>query len=153
MKLSEALINRSDANKHLVQLRSRLQRSSRVQEGDEPPENPEELLQELDRTLETMTSLIKAINHTNSQTQFDENRTLAEALADRDELSTKRGVLQTLIQTASVSQQRQTRSEVKFVSTINIQALQKQSDDLAKQYRELDTKIQELNWTTELIEK
>ena len=41
--------------------------------------------------------------------------------------------------------------EVKFISTISIEQLQKQSDLLAKEFREIDMKIQEKNWTTELL--
>ena len=43
-------------------------------------------------------------------------------------------------------------SEIKVKSTVNVRALQKQVDELAKQLRELDEAIQEKNWTTELIE-
>ena len=38
------------------------------------------------------------------------------------------------------------------MSTINIVALQTQVDDLSRRYREIDTKIQQLNWTIDLIE-
>jgi hypothetical protein len=37
------------------------------------------------------------------------------------------------------------------VSTINVAETQKRADELAKEYRELDARIQELNWQTELI--
>ena len=45
---------------------------------------------------------------------------------------------------------RGTRSEIKIKSTLPVAPLQKQIDALAKQLRELDAHIQELNWTTEL---
>jgi hypothetical protein len=41
---------------------------------------------------------------------------------------------------------------VKYYSTIDVRALQRQIDDLAKQHRELDTQIQEANWRIELSE-
>jgi hypothetical protein len=40
---------------------------------------------------------------------------------------------------------------VKFVATVSIAQLQKQIDSLSKQYREVDTRLQELNWNTELV--
>lgn len=40
MKLSEALILRSDFQKKNEQIKERLLRSVKVQEGEEPPENP-----------------------------------------------------------------------------------------------------------------
>ncbi len=42
-------------------------------------------------------------------------------------------------------------SEVKFLPTVSIAQLQKQVDQLAKQFRELDTRLQELNWQTDLV--
>ena len=51
---------------------------------------------------------------------------------------------------AAVKQDRFTKSEVKFASTVDIARLQKQADALAKEHRELDTKIQEANWLTDL---
>lgn len=152
MKLSEALISRADAKNRLSDLRSRMVRSAIVQEGDQPPEDPADLLQELDRILNKWTALVKAINHTNVQTPFANGDTLTDALAERDRLATKQNMLDNLIQAAAVHSQRYTRAEIKFVSTVDIQALQKEKDALAKAYRELDTKIQELNWTTDLIE-
>jgi len=49
-------------------------------------------------------------------------------------------------------QDRYTRSEVKFFSTIDVGELQTQMDRMSRQYRELDTKIQQANWNTELID-
>ena len=43
------------------------------------------------------------------------------------------------------------KSEVKFVATVPVAQLQKQIDGLAKSFRELDTKLQELNWKTDLV--
>ena len=47
MKLAEALSLRADLLKSIAQLKSRLKECSKVQEGDEPSENPEELLAQL----------------------------------------------------------------------------------------------------------
>ena len=44
MKLAEALILRADSQKRFEQLKQRVVRSAKVQEGDEPPENPRDLL-------------------------------------------------------------------------------------------------------------
>ena len=44
MKLAEALIQRADHRKRLDQLRERLVRVARVQEGDAPAEDPAALL-------------------------------------------------------------------------------------------------------------
>lgn len=51
MKLAEALVLRADLQKRIAQLRERLRQSALVQEGEQPPENPEQLLIELDQVL------------------------------------------------------------------------------------------------------
>jgi len=59
MKLAEALILRADCNKRFEQLKQRVIRSTMVQEGDEPPENPKELIEELERVSKELADLIK----------------------------------------------------------------------------------------------
>ena len=44
------------------------------------------------------------------------------------------------------------RNELKYVRTIDIKVLRKEADTYAKQYRELDLKIQSLNWTVDLVD-
>jgi hypothetical protein len=152
MKLSEALIRRADAQTRIAQLRQRLSQSALVQEGERPPEDPKQLLKELDRLLGELTDLIKRINRTNSATEFDKDKTLTDALAERDTLLLERNVLAGLAQAAAHTQGRYSRSEVKYVPTVNVADIQKQMDDLARQHRELDTHIQELNWQVDLVE-
>jgi cell division protein FtsB len=152
MKLAEALILRADAQKRIQQLRERLNRSAKVQEGEQPPEDPQELLAELDRLAAELTVLVKQINRTNSATPFDSDITLTDALAERDALALRRSVLTGVIQMAAVQQNRYSRSEVKYFSTVSIADLQRQVDGLSRQYRELDARIQQLNWQVDLIE-
>lgn len=151
MKLAEALILRADCQKRFEQLKARIVRGARVQEGDQPAENPQELIAELERVALELTDLIKRINRTNSTTSFQEGKTISDALAERDVLALRRGLYGDLATAASVTQDRYIRTEVKFVSTINVGEAQKQADALAKAYRELDARIQELNWQTELV--
>jgi DNA repair ATPase RecN len=151
LKLAEALILRADAQKQISQLRQRLHRSARVQEGEQPPENPQELLAELESTVNELERLMRQINHTNSVTPFGDG-VLSDALAKRDMLRVKRSVYSGLIDAATVSQDRYMRSELRFVSTVTVSDLQRQVDRFSRQYRELDAQIQALNWATDLIE-
>ena len=152
MKLAEALILRADAQKRIEQLKQRLANSAKVQQGDESPENPQELLVELERAFSTLADLIKRINKTNSATGFDADKTLSDVLAERDVLMAKRNAYSQLVGAASIVQNVYSRSEVKFVRTIDVSEVQKQADELSKNYRELDSRIQQLNWQTDLIE-
>ena len=152
MRLAEALSLRADCQKRFEQLKARLGRNVKVQEGDRPAEDPQELLTELERVARELADLVKRINRTNSATLFREGQTVSDALAERDVLGMRRAVYAELAQSASVTQCRYTRTEVKYVSTVNVSELQKRADDLARDYRELDARIQELNWNTELLE-
>lgn len=152
MKLAEALILRADLKKRFEQLRQRLTNNAKVQEGDEPSEKPEDLLKETEQIANEYEKLIKQINQTNSQTEFAKGKTLTDALAERDVLILRRGIYSGLVNAATVSQQMYSRSEIKFVSTVNVAQTQKQVDKLSKQYRELDAKIQEFNWKIDLVE-
>jgi hypothetical protein len=150
MKLAEALIQRADAQKRIEQLKARIVRNARVQEGEEPAENPAALLEELERIATNLADLIKRINRTNSQTLIVEGKTLSDALAERDVLMVRRAAYQDLAQAASVSQDRYMRSELKFKSTVPVPDMQARADDLARLHRELDAMIQQTNWNTEL---
>lgn len=151
MKLAEALILRSDLQKRIEQLKNRLRNNVMVQEGDRPSEEPEVLLKEFDDCLLELTDIIKRINRTNNTTKFNEEWTLSDALAERDKLLEKRFILSHVAEAASVKQDRYSRTEIKYISVVNVKELQKQIDKLSKEYRELDTKIQGLNWTIDLI--
>lgn len=151
MKLAEALILRADAQKRIAQLQQRLLRSAKVQEGEQPSENPQELLHELEATCADLVTLIKRINQTNSATQF-QGKTLTDALAERDVLTLKRKAYNSLIENAAIRQDRYSRSEVRFISTVDVANLQRQLDNLARDYRELDAQIQAMNWQTDLVE-
>lgn len=151
MKLAEALILRADYQKQIAQLQHRLSRSALVQEGEAPPENPQELISELETLVTNLTRLIQQINHTNAVTPF-QHITLAATLAERDGLQMKRSAYSSLIEAASYRQERYMRSELRFVSTVDVADLQRQIDRLARDHRQLDTQIQALNWATDLIE-
>lgn len=151
MKLAEALILRADCQKKIEQLRIRLINNARVQEEETPSENPKELLRELETKINELTNLIKQINKTNSLTILENNLTITDALAVRDTLALKKSVYNALMENAGFRNDRYSRSEIKSFSTVNISELQKQIDRMARDYRELDTKIQQANWNVELI--
>ena len=152
MKLAEALMQRADIQTRIQELRDRLVKSAVVQEGEQPPEDPQELLRELDTLTEQLEELIRNINRTNLQAQLENGTTLTDALAKRDVIATKRGALQHLVNAASVSVNRYSKSEIKLLPTVDIREIRKQLDRLARDYRELDAEIQRVNWETELIE-
>jgi hypothetical protein len=152
MKLAEALILRADRKKRLEILKERLARAAKVQEGDKPVEDAAALLDEVDRTAADLTRLIKQINRTNSSARLEDGRTITDAIADRDDLRLRYNVLHHLLQAATIKQDRFTKSEVRYLTTVDVPMVQRRADDLAQVYRELDTKIQSANWLVDLLD-
>ena len=151
MKLAEALILRADLQKRIDQLRVRLNNNAKVQENDEPSENPEELLNELDNNINQLKILIKQINKTNCVTVLN-GQTLADLIAERDTLTLKSNILRGFLNIAGQKVNLYSTTEIKIMSTVDVPALQKELDLLSKKIRETDTELQQANWLTELIE-
>lgn len=151
MKLAEALALRADAQRRLQQLKARLLRNATVQEGEAPAEDPGALLAEYEALASELVRLIVQINHTNALTPTA-GRSMTEALAERDVLKQRQALYRELAEAGTVSQSVVTRSEVRFRSAVDVPTLQKQADRLAKSLRELDMRIQEVNWQADLRE-
>jgi len=77
---------RADLQKKVAQLKERIKESAKVQEGDEPCDNLEELYKELDEAVVQLEDLIYRINITNVQIVQDGD-SLARLIANRDVLS------------------------------------------------------------------
>lgn len=152
MKLAEALILRADLKTRGAKLKELLNANAKTQEGETPSLSIVALLAEFEEVASQTMVLIRQINKTNAQTPFSDDTTLTDALAERDVLGARLKTYRGLIDAGTIRQDLRTRSEVKFKVAFDVAELQKQVDVLAKQYRELDTKIQALNWQTDLIE-
>ena len=151
MKLANALSQRSELQTRIRQLENRLNNNALVQEGEEPAEDPVELLKELDEDYVRLEELISSINRTNNSTKMEDGAALSDLLARRDCLKGKLNVLRCFLDNASALVRRHTASEIKIKSTVDVRKLQKQVDGLSKDLRELEETIQEKNWTTELL--
>ena len=151
MKLAQALILRADTQKRLEQLKGRLLDNAKMQENERPSEDPKLLLKELDRLSDELFRLILAINLTNSSAKF-EGVSLTEMIAQKDTLSQKASVLREFAKSASQKVDLYSNSEIKILSSVDVSTLQKQIDELSKEIRELDMKLQEANWQVDLVE-
>lgn len=152
MKLAEALMERKSLMNTVDDLRSRLQQNVLVQEGDEPTEEPDELMRALSETISQLETLIKRINATNNTAQLPDGASVSEAIVRRDMLNLRRVSVEQAATAATVQNQRWSRNEIKFVPTVRAADLRKEVDALAKECRELDAQIQAVNWSTDLIE-
>ena len=149
MKLATALSERADLQRRIAELGERLNNNAKVQDGEKPSEDPNELLKELNKDFERLEELIARINHTNNETKSGD-MTLTDLIAKRDCLKQKIGIMRSFLNTASEKVSRYSKTEIRILSTVSVSDLQKEVDGLSKELRETDETIQGLNWTTEL---
>ena len=107
---------RSDLNTRLYQLQIRLNNNSRIQEGEEPSEDPQALLAELDEVASRLEDLIARINLTNSRTVSSDGSTLTQLIARRDVLTRKSEILRSFLDEASCKVGRGSASEIRKVA-------------------------------------
>lgn len=155
MKLAEALALRGEAQKRFEQLRARAVSSARFQEGEEPAEDASTLLAEAQDVLDELVALVAQINLTNSSNSLADGTTLTAALAKRDVLRLQHRLLNEVADAASGRGHRaprQMRSELRQMAAVSVPELRGAADDVARQLRELDSRIQQRNWEIDLIE-
>ena len=152
MKLAEALIERAEIQRKNGQLIDRIKNNTRFQEGDVPAENPEELIAEYEENMKRFLVLVKRINDTNCKTPFEGAMCIADAIAERDYLGLRIKAYREFYDSAVVKRDNYyRRNEIRTVSNSNPRQLQERINELSKEYRELDTKLQSMNWTVDLM--
>lgn len=174
VKLAEALALRGDTQKRIAQLRSRIVANARYQEGDTPAEDAAALLAEVGLAVGELEALVRSINATNSTIELDIDVprpasggrrrqpagtvasgtvTMTDALARRDSLRLRHAILVDAAEAAGDQGMfRQLRSELRQVTALPVAELRTQADVLARELRELDARVQQANWSNDLIE-
>ena len=152
MKLANALSRRAELQDRIRQLESRLDNNALVQEGENPAEDPAELLAELEENCAKLEDLIARINRTNSTALVD-GVPLSDLLARRECRKEKLRIQREFLHSASALVNRRTVGEIRVRSAVNVREMQKELNRQSKQLRELDETIQEANWTIELAER
>ena len=147
MKLAEALVLRSDYQSKIIELQNRVVANLRYQEGEEPMENPKELLAEITAVNEKNNALIKRINHANATATYEDGVVLADVLVDRETLKKQRDILSQIVREASDQNMlRYTRMEIKVFLAVDFKELQQQLDTANAALRTVENKIQRKNW-------
>ena len=154
MKLAEALIKRADLKSRIAQIISRMTENALIEEGEDPDEDMIEFQSIYDFSMKELEELIVRINKTNNEIMLDDI-SIAAAIAKRDCLKSKISAYRSLREAATKKPRRYDRYEnsvyVKYIRTVEIVTLQKTIDDLSRQLRELDTRIQGCNWNADLL--
>lgn len=151
MKLAEALLERKSLQTQLASIQQRLQANVLVQEGDEPSENPQTLLQDAVRINSQLHRLIHAIHLTNANATSIHQRPLLQILNERDELLQQHRLLQQTIDSANPTQTRYSNHEIRWVKTVSISDLQQQADTVSMRIRQNNLEIQASNWQIDVI--
>ena len=151
MKLAEALLRRADMQKKLASLKSRIAENVKVQDGDTPSENPNELLRQANQVMSELYALIDHIHRTNAIAVMPDGATMLSTLVKRDELAERHRLLQTAIDNAKTEADRYSHREIKWQKVIEPVKLQKQTDDIAVKLRNLNIQLQAANWQIDLV--
>ena len=120
-----------------------------VLDDKKPQEDPVKLLAQLRKTNQNLESIIVKINKTNNETFIGDGVTVMEALAKRDSLKLLSEKLRTIRQGAQLNN---SGPYGRQMATVDIDALQIEIDQTGRAFREIDSKVQEINWLTELKE-
>jgi hypothetical protein len=148
MKLAEALLLRADIMRKIEHLQNRITPVLIVSDDKLPQEDPDKLIAQLRKAIQDLESLIVRINRTNNETKIEGEGSLMEALAKRDSLK----MLSEKLRNIRYAAQLNNSSEKNLKTTVDIKRLQVEMDQTGRAFREIDNKIQGLNWLTELIE-
>ena len=159
MKLAEALVERGDLQKRLQEISNRIGQNVMVEEGREPEEKVQDLINEAAAIAEKLTLLVIAINKTNSVSVIEQapytGSTVMELLAKRDELAQRRNLYNVVLNhnvDPRYNAYSRSKDDVRFESTVNAKEIREEMDKLAKERRMVDTFIQSVNWTLDIVE-
>ncbi len=146
MKLAEGLLLRADLMKKIEHLQNRIRPVLIVSDDKQPQEDPEKLLAQLRQAIQDLETIVVRINKTNNETIVEGDGLLMEALAKRDSLKMLAEKLRTIRYAAQINNS----GDANLKTTISIKKLQIEMDQTGRAFREIDSKIQEINWLTEL---
>lgn len=151
MKLAEALIQKKDLEVEIANLQSRLLENVKVQEGTQPFEKPELTLDKIKNTLSQLEDITIKIHKTNNIIKADADNNINELISKRDIVKLRHKVYSAAYKELFTRDRYATRSDIKYTVTADINNLLKYISDAAKEFRVLDTKIQSINWSTDLL--
>ena len=152
MLLAEALLRKAVLKKELDALEQRMGESARIPHDEEPVDDYTVLLisyrEKESELLETSLRILA----TNNKTEIIEGETISQAIIRRDGLKRIVAMYNKLLNAAIGSNRGYYSSrDVKYKRVIDMDKVRSDMNSAAQQYRELDVKLQQLNWNTELL--
>lgn len=156
MLLAEALALRADRQKKLKELSARIEDNARGPEGQAADEDPRALIETAFEVAAELATLVERINRTNSGTVADpdDRATISDLIARRDHAQRMtqlyRGTAKAGTRGGGGRSWLSRAADAPTAAAVDVPALQRQADDWALRYRDLDVRLQRLNWATEL---
>lgn len=151
MKLAEALQRRADLRQKIDSVGSTMKANVLVQEGAEADYDVRQLCDEFNNLMREWQSLVGRIGRTNyAAIDQETGKTLADLLVEREAAKMEKETYDGIVAVYGEKSWRARGAELKIISTFKAKDAQKMVDDAAKRFRELDNKIQMLNWNTDL---
>jgi hypothetical protein len=157
MKLAEALFERAALQKSNNEIERRIGTNLRLPENEEPTEAIEDLFERYEANTVRLCELIRRINKTNCMTEMKGGGTITDAMARRDCLKSQIRVYKSLYEVLTSHDQNhghwnEEKARVKYVRHADHKKLKERIDHLSQEFRILDTALQSMNWTADLLE-
>jgi hypothetical protein len=144
IKLAEAILQRGDLQKFIEQLKVRLNNNTLRQDKTKTPEKPEDILKEVYMSYSRLEFLINVINEANNKTE------MYKLLNKREIIKSKLSVLRNFLTNLSSGVNRYSKTEIAILPNYEPVKVQKEIDQLAKEFRLVDNQIQSQNWLIEV---
>jgi len=152
MLLSNALVKKSELQKEKKLLMDRIDKVLRTDKEDEPIEDINLLIDLLEKVVDELAELIMQIHHTNHRTYLEEGMTLDDAIILREKHSRQVGIYRSIAKGTTQIKDRWVPYYNNYARFISPTEFHKKADEYACKYAELNTRIQQKNWETKLIE-
>jgi len=150
MKIAEALLLKADMDSKITSLTERIKKYAVVQEGTEPHEDPRKLIKKVNGVTADRFDLARRIQAANARAKTADGRSVSDVLLHREMLRWQSHVIKQAIEATQKEPDRYRLAELKWVSVIDVEKMQKQLDDFSKRLREANAAIQEANWREDL---
>jgi hypothetical protein len=150
MKIAEALLLKADMDTKITSLTDRIKKYAVVQEDTVPDEDPTKLIKKVSGVIADRFELILRIQAANARVKTADGRVLSDVLTHRDMLRWQAHIIKQAVDATQKEQDRYRPTELKWVSVIDVEKMQKQLDGFAKRLREVNAAIQEANWREDL---
>lgn len=154
MKLAEALVQRKALQERINQAEEAVTLSAVSSEGWDPDEDPKAIDQDLTRLRQEAESLVVRIHRTNLAATLEDGRTLTEAIAHRDTLAKQHRFAKALLETVLKRNKRDDweKEKPRQAAILPVKDLRRTHDDLGMALRQLDTTLQQANWSVDLLD-